>query len=146
MHEENRHIAADGMPHLMIPGYALRPMPIASKRTARVLDDKRILKRTMPNIQKATALHHRDGALHYRNACLTMARLTRELAIATYGSAGPGPNDTPVSGGTCDHWPRQDQDLVVAYERAAGAWADIALAWHCYAGKHAQTFRRLITH
>lgn len=146
MHEENRHIAADGMPHLTIPGYALRPMPIASKRTACVLDDKRILKRTMPNIQKVTALHHRDGALHYRNACLTMARLTRELAIATYGSAGPGPNDTPVSGGTCDHWPRQDQDLVVAYERAAGAWADIALAWHCYAGKHAQTFRRLITH
>jgi hypothetical protein len=145
MHEENRHIAADGMPHLTIPGYALRPMPTASKRTARVLDDKRILKRTMPNIQKATALHHRDSALHYRITCLTMARSTRELAIAIHG-ANPGPNSTPISGGTCDHWPLETQKLIVAYERAAGAWADIALAWHCYAGKHAQTFRRLTTH
>ena len=143
MHQENRHIAADGLPHLMIPEYALRPMPIASKRTATVLDDARVLKRTMPGIHKDIALGYRHQAILNRNACRTMASTYREQAIATYGAA-PGLNSTPVSGGTCDHWPREVQDLIVAYERAAGAWYDIALAWHRYAGKHASTFKQLI--
>jgi hypothetical protein len=143
MHQENRLIAADGLPHLIIPAYAIRPVTVASKRTATVLDDARVLKRTMPGIHKDIAIHYRDQAIAYRSACRTMARVNREQAIADYGAA-PGLNSTPVSGGTCDHWPRQVQDLVVAYVRAGGCWLHIALAWHRYAGKHASTFHRLI--
>lgn len=135
MHQENALIAT----HLRIPGYALRPMPIARKRTASVLQDTRILRRVMPGIPKDIAIGHSHQAKLNRAACHIFACRHRDKALADYGGA-PGPNSTPVSGGTCDHWPREVQDLVVAYERAAGAWYDLAVAWHRYAGKRRHTF------
>ena len=63
----------------------------------------------------------------------------REAAGQKYGK-NDSPNNYPISGGICEHWPREVSDEICRKEQDANAWAGLAFAWHLYQGKRHHTF------
>lgn len=137
---ENDAVARDLNAHLALPSYATvtTRLPKHNGRVA-AMEDVRALRKTLPNIATVSAIHRRDKHLHLAMQCETFAKLARQEAQDQHGDNGE-PNPTPVSGGICEHWPRQTKDIVTAYVRLHHAHRALALAWHHYAGKRTTTF------
>jgi hypothetical protein len=143
---ENNTVARDGNPHLVLPGYATATTRLPKHRgRVAALEDYRALKRIMPDIPRDIAIHHRDKHMHLSYQCKTFAALARQDAQRIHGDAGQ-PMPTPISGGICEHWPREAKDLVTAYVRLHQAHKDLALSWHRYAGKRLETFLAQFNH
>jgi hypothetical protein len=66
----------------------------------------------------------------------------REIASYHHGNNG-GLNPYPISGGTCEHWPRETRDAVITAKRTAEKHLEQSLvAWKA-SGKHKTTWVRM---
>ena len=97
-----------------------------------------------------TAEHMKTEHIKARDQLLARARemrmragQARARARETYG-ANPEPNPFPVSGGICDHWPREVSDEIVGYVHAKQDAVAAALVQHKKAGLREVTFRRIL--
>ena len=129
-------------PHLDLPTYATsrHRFPKWNIRVD-VTQEPRLLRRLMPGIQPEIAIIYRDRALANSRECRMRAARARKEAATLYGNAG-GLNPYPVSGGTCEHWPRDVAGYVWNLACLVASWDSIARAWHAYAGKRPATFPR----
>lgn len=96
---------------------------------------------------KTELLTQRDNYLSTAREMQMRANQARAKARKEYGAASDpsGMNPYPISGGVCDHWPREVSDTVIAFVHAKQVAISAALECHKKAGCRTHTFRRILS-
>lgn len=127
-----------------IPAWAKEKHPLPKmNRLVETLEDPRLIRKKFPEIDSAQAVKNRDKALAQTTLWKKEASRRRNKAAEKFGKK-KGLNPFPMSGGTCEHWPRETKDHVLAAVHNHQDWEQLAHTYHKTAGKRVSTIRPLI--
>ena len=94
-------------------------------------------------LKRQTAKTRAESHIRQAKDQYSLASRLRELISQQWGDNGL-PRRFPVSGGTCDHWPRGDSNAVLAAVREGDALCSESLRiWQKEGGMRVHTWRRM---